>query len=180
MRATNRVAMRRVFAALTMMLLIASPSVAAPDPLAPLGFLVGTWAAATSGGSANATQTGSYTFARELNDHVLVRHSIAAGCTGPANYDCSHGDILYVYAEGADGALKAIYFDNEGHVIHYDVSTPAENAVVFLSPADPAKPQFRLTYTLKDGAMAGAFAVRPPGQIDWKPYLTWSGAKQAQ
>ena len=169
--------MTRVFAALTMMLLVACPSVAAPDPLAALNFLVGTWSATTSGGSANATQSGSYTFARELKDHVLVRHGTAADCTGPANYDCSHGDILYVYTD--DGSsLKAIYFDNEGHVIRYDVTTPAEGTAVFLSPADSGKPQFRLTYTLNGALMAGTFAVRPPGQTEWRPYLTWSGAKQ--
>jgi len=32
--------------------------------------------------------------------------------------------------------LKAIYFDNEGHVIHYDVSVPSPTTAVQSSPAD--------------------------------------------
>jgi hypothetical protein len=33
--------------------------------------------------------------------------------------------------EAAGSALKADYFDNEGHVIHYDVSTPKANECCF-------------------------------------------------
>ena len=51
----------------------------------------------------------------------------------PAKFDCSHGDLLYLFQDAAGTPLKAIYFDNEEHVIHYDVSTPASNRVVFLS-----------------------------------------------
>ena len=72
--------------------------------------------------------------------------------------------------------LKAIYFDNEGHVIHYDVSTPTPTTVTFLSdPATPA-PQFRLVYEKKDSVMFGKFQMHMPGQTDWKSYLEWSGA----
>jgi hypothetical protein len=39
-----------------------------------------------------------------------------------------------------------MYFDNEGHVIHYNVSTPDATTVVFLSDASGAGPQFRLMY----------------------------------
>ena len=72
--------------------------------------------------------------------------------------------------------LKAIYFDNEGHVIHYDVSTPTATTVMFLSdPATPG-PQFRLVYEKKDSVMFGKFQMHMPGQTDWKSYLEWSGA----
>ena len=87
------------------------------DAWAPLRFLVGNWEAKTAGGSAGASVSGSYAFQLELKEHVLVRHSSAAGCKGPADFDCEHGDVLYVYPEG--DRYKAIYFDNEGHVIQY-------------------------------------------------------------
>jgi hypothetical protein len=33
--------------------------------------------------------------------------------------------------EAAGSALKADYFDNEGHIIHYDVSTPHRRVLFF-------------------------------------------------
>ena len=96
----------------------------APDPFKGLGFLEQTWEANTNG-SAGVKASGTYTFRRELGGHVLVRHSSKdPGCKGPAAFDCEHGDVLYVFQEAPGQLLKAIYFDNEGHVIHYDVTTP--------------------------------------------------------
>jgi hypothetical protein len=72
--------------------------------------------------------------------------------------------------------LKAIYFDNEGHVIHYDVTTPDAVTAVFLSEPSSG-PQFRLTYQLHAGVMQGKFQIRMPGKADWQSYLDWSGPK---
>jgi len=114
-----------------------------------------------------------------LEGHVLARHSRTdAGCKGPENYDCEHGDLLYVYEEAPGQPLKAIYFDNEGHVIHYEVSTPAPGTVVFLSEPSRPGPQFRLAYELKDSVMSGRFQMRMPGQTEWRSYLEWSGRRK--
>jgi uncharacterized protein YaiE (UPF0345 family) len=144
--------------------------------LKPLTFLEGTWEAKTQQGTAGATAVGTYTFVRELGGHILARHSATADCKGPASYDCDHVDLLYVYQDGS--ALKAIYFDNEAHVIHYDVSTPDPNKVLFLSDPSIPGPQFRLAYERKDAVMSGKFQMRMPGQTEWKSYLEWSGAKK--
>jgi hypothetical protein len=144
----------------------------APDVWKPLRFLIGTWEAKTQGGSAGASGSGSYSFQLELRDHVLARHSNAAGCKGPADFDCEHGDLLYVYQDAAGQPFKAIYFDNEGHVIHYDVSIPSPTSILFLSG------QFRLSYELKGSTMYGKFQMRAPGQAEFKSYLEWSGAKK--
>jgi len=150
----------------------------APDPFKGLGFLEQTWEANTNG-SAGVKASGTYTFRRELGGHVLVRHSSKdPGCKGPAAFDCEHGDVLYVFQEAPGQLLKAIYFDNEGHVIHYDVTTPDASSVIFLSEASRPGPQFRLTYELKDAVMSGKFQVRMPGQTDWNSYLEWSGPKR--
>ena len=102
-------------------------------PWKPLGFLIGTWEAKTQGGSSGAAGSGTYSFQLELRDRVLARHSTNSGCKGPADFDCEHGDLLYVYPDAKPMSWKAIYFDNEGNVIHYDVSTPKPGAAVFLS-----------------------------------------------
>jgi hypothetical protein len=164
-------------------LLIAKPnsaqSSAEGDPWKALNFLEGTWTANTEGGTAGAKGSGTYTFQPELARHVLARHTDThAGCTGLANYDCQHSDLLYIYPESGNSRLKAIYFDNEGHVIHYDVSTPAPGSALFLSAASEPGPQFRLVYKLKDAIMSGKFEMRMPGQNDWKTYLEWSGTRK--
>jgi hypothetical protein len=142
-----------------------------------LRFLEGTWEAATQGGAARATASGSYSFRKELGGHTLARHSSAAGCKGPADFDCEHGDLLYIYPDG-QGPLKAIYLDNEGHVIHYNVTTPTPTSVVFISDGSTPGPRFRLLYELKEGVMSGKFQMQMPGKTDWTSYLEWSGRKQ--
>jgi hypothetical protein len=110
---------------------------------------------------------------------VLVRSSsVSAACSGPKSFDCEHSDVLYVYQEAQDQQLKAIYFDNEGHVIHYAVSTPDSTTAMFISEPSPSGPQFRLVYELKDVLMSGKFQMRMPGQAEWKSYLEWTGAKK--
>jgi hypothetical protein len=148
----------------------------APDSFASIHFLEGTWEAKGSG-PGGVSATGSYTFAPDLKSHVLVRRATtSAACKGPVTFDCDHSDILYVYPEA--GALGAIYFDNEGHVIHYAVTAPTPTSAVFLSDASQPGPQFRLTYELKSGMMTGRFQMRMPGAADWNTYLEWSGAKK--
>jgi hypothetical protein len=147
-------------------------------PWKPLGFLIGTWEATTHGGSSGAAGSGTYSFQLELREHVLARHSANSGCKGPADFDCEHGDLLYVYPDAKTMAWKAIYFDNEGNVIHYDVSTPKPGTAVFLSSPSLPGPQFRLSYELKGSIMQGKFQIRMPGQTEFKSYLEWSGERK--
>jgi len=150
---------------------------ATPDPWKALSFLEGTWEAKTQGDAGVAT-SGVYAFQMELNRHVMARHSSSdPGCKGPASFDCAHGDLLYIFQDLPGQPLKAIYFDNEGHVIHYDVTSPTPTSVVFLSEPAPG-PQFRLVYELKAAVMTGRFQMRMPGQSDWNSYLEWSGGKK--
>jgi hypothetical protein len=149
------------------------------DPWKALAFLEGTWDAHTQGGSAGAQGSGTYTFRPELKHHVLVRSSSgSADCSGPKSFDCEHSDVLYVYQEAQDQPLRAIYFDSEGHVIHYAVSTPDSTTAVFASEASPSGPQFQLVYQLNGTLMSGKFQMRMPGQTAWKSYLEWNGAKK--
>lgn len=139
----------------------------ASDPLQPLHFLEGTWTA--HGVGQGSTSYGTYIFQRELNGHVLGRHAKLASCNGPSDFDCQHNDLLYVFAEAPGQPLKAIFLDNEGHAIHYTVTTPDPKTALFLSDATGGGPQFRLMYTLKEGQMSGSFAMHMPGQTEWRP-----------
>jgi hypothetical protein len=145
----------------------------------PLNFLLGTWEAKTGGQKVQAA--GNYTFQLELNGTVMARRSDLASCKGPADFDCNHGDMLYLFHDAAQGpgdtGIRAIYFDSEGHVIHYLVSLPTPTTAVFQSVAGPG-PQFRLTYELAGNQMKGKFQVEPPGSATYQTYLEWSGGRK--
>lgn len=154
-----------------------SAAAATADPLKPLAFLEGTWDANVQNNAA-VKLSGRYSFGRELDGHILARHSTNdANCKAPASFDCAHGDLLYVFQDAPGSPLKADYFDNEGHVIHYDVSTPTPTSVLFLSAPSPG-PQFRLTYELSAGVLTGRFQMHMPGQSEWRTYLEWSGSRK--
>ncbi len=148
-----------------------------PDPWTGLRFLVGTWEAKTTGGFAQAQAHAGYAFRLELRGHILARHSRSGACIAPDDIDCQHNDLLYIYPAASGSGFEAIYFDNEGHVIRYGVSTPQPGTAVFLSdPAQPG-PQYRLSYGLLDGVMSGRFELRLPGQAAFTSYLEWSGKR---
>jgi hypothetical protein len=160
---------------------LSTPGAVAAEPgdaWRSLQFLVGTWEAKTQGGSSGTTGSGAYTFGLELKKHILARHSGAAYCKGSVDFDCNHADLLYVFQEAAGQSYKAIYFDSEGHVIHYDVSTPGPNRVIFVSNASLPGPQFRLSYALDGSVMTGKFQMRMPGQTEFTSYLEWSGTSK--
>ncbi len=148
-------------------------------PFQQLSFLIGTWEAKTVNNPAVAA-SGTYTFRAELNGHILARHSTSnsVACKGPADFDCEHGDLLYIYADAPGQPLHAIYFDNEGHVIHYTVTAPTATTAELLSDSSQPGPQFRLFYELKGAVMSGKFQMRMPGQHDWRSYLEWTGSKK--
>jgi hypothetical protein len=143
-----------------------------------LDFLKGTWVA-TAKGPNGVASTGTYTFRSELDHHVMARYSTRdANCKAPASFDCEHGDSLIIYEETPGQPLKAIYFDNEGHVIHYDVSVPTPGVAVFLSEPSGRGPQFRLQYELHGSDMSGKFEMKPSGQLKWTSYLEWNGPRK--
>ena len=154
---------------------------AKPDPWASLHFLIGTWEAKTTGGSARAQGAGNYSFQLKLAGHLLARHSGGGSCKGPEDYNCNHADLLYLYPEGPAGALRAIYFDNEGHVIHYVVEVnPSGKVVRFVSRVQAGEPRYRLTYREADkDLVTGQFELAPPGKPEaFDRYMEWSARRK--
>lgn len=125
-------------AALPLLLAMTLPALAAPPSL---DFLAGEWTGAGSGEPGKGM--GSFSFTSELQGQVLVRRSHSeypATAQRPATV---HEDLTVVYANRS----KAVYFDNEGHVIHYDITmNPDGRGATFLSTDPSPAPLFRLTY----------------------------------
>jgi hypothetical protein len=139
-----------------------------PDPFACVRFLEGEWVGEGTGAPGPASGTASFRF--ELEGGTLVRRSHADLPGGQGRPPSRHEDLLVIHPEGA--GLRALYLDNERHVIHYAV-TPlaAGEGAVFLS--EGPGPRFRMTYR-RSGADTAAFRfeVAGPGTPEaFVPYL---------
>jgi hypothetical protein len=136
-------------------------------------FLLGDWVGEGSGQPGQGS--GGFTFTLELEKRILVRRS-------RAEYPSySHEDLMIVYPDADPKRTRAIYFDNEGHVIEYAVTfSPDGNTVTFLSAATPAAPRFRLTYTKSAAAaLKIKFEIAPPGKPEaFSTYLEASARRR--
>jgi hypothetical protein len=145
-----------------------------PAELKPLAFLVGEWDSSGSGEPGAAT--GVAAFRWSLQERVMVRTSFAEYSAAGGRPASRHDDFLIIYVSGA--AVRADYYDSEGHVIRYSVQSPAPGQAVFLSDAAAGEPRFRLTDTQNaDGGLDGRFESADPGTTVFKSYLTWHSRK---
>jgi hypothetical protein len=144
-----------------------------------LGSLVGTWSGEGTGDPGSGT--GGFSFSWDLQQRVLIRKSHAdypAAADRPA---FSHQDLTIVYRDTETGLAKAIYFDNEGHVINYAVSaSPDARSIVFLSEIAPSMPRYRLTYTMTgDEGIRMTFEIAPPDKPDsFRTYIQAGARRQ--
>jgi hypothetical protein len=168
--------MHRLLACASLLLSVGATAAAQPESLSQLKFLLGEWEAVDTG----PAEAGAFTFRLAVQDHLMVRTNQA---TYPATSDrpaSRHDDLMVIYGENR--ALKAEYFDSEGHVIRYVVRSSASNVVVFISELSPGSPQYRLTYaTTGDGLLTGRFEIAAPGAPDdFKPYLSWKARRRRE
>ena len=153
----------------TLVLLIGACALSAQPPLERILFLLGNWASDTDTELGHATALS--TFAQELDRRILTRRGSTKYTSGK-NAGQQHDDLLIVYPEGPDGGMKAIYFDAEGHVIHYTVTIPEPNTAVFDSdPAQPG-PRYRLTHKVTGRQMETKLEVAAPGQANYQTYVS--------
>lgn len=140
-----------------------------------LNFLVGDW---VGGGSGEPGQgAGSFSFTPDLQQHIIVRRAHSEYPASGNKPAIVHDDLLIVYSDQA----KAIYFDNEGHVIHYDITTDLpKKTATFLSTDPSPMPLFRLTYVQpSDNQLTITFEISPTGKTqDFKTYLTGAATRK--
>jgi hypothetical protein len=117
--------------------------------------------------------TGRFSFQPALDGKILVRKSRTEYPAKPGEKSGSvHEDLMIVYRLPDEKNCRAIYFDNEGHVIRYGIVFGAETAsVAFESEGSSQETRFRLTYRLRGANdLETVFAIAPPGQ-EYKTYL---------
>jgi len=133
------------------------------DNWEPFRFLIGEWTGKGSGSPGEAS--GAFSFSFDLDEKVLVRKNRA---DYPATKDkpaYSHTDLMVIYKEGAE--TRALYFDNEGHIIHYTVTVTKGQPthVTFLGDISPTAPRFRFVYNkVNNDNMTFQFDFAPPGK----------------
>jgi hypothetical protein len=126
-------------------------------------FLLGEWEGGHEGDPGQGY--GRFSFSFELDQNILVRRNRTVFPPTLEREGYTHDDLLIIYTEFT-GLKRAIYFDNEEHVIHYEVSvSPDQNSFILVSDPAPSIPQFRFTY-IKTGknALNARFEIAPPGQ----------------
>ena len=131
---------------------------------APLAFLTGEWVGEGTGTPGEGI--GGFSFLPEQDGRILVRKSHADYPATKEKPAYSHTDLTIVYRDSGETQLRAIYFDDEGHTIHYVVEPSADgNSVQFMSEALALQPQYRLTYRKTgDDRIAIKFEIAPPGK----------------
>lgn len=118
---------------------------------------------------------GSFTFKHDLDDKILLRKNHSAY---PATKDrpaVSHDDLMIIYP--GNNSPRAIYFDNEGHVINYSINL-SENAITLINDKVQGVPVFRLTYSLLGAqSVSIKFEMSQDGE-KFKTYLEGSARKR--
>ena len=127
--------------------------------LAKFKFLIGEWLG-SEGGSISGQGEGASNFRFDLDSNVIVRENYAQYPAQNDNPAYTHKDLMLIYYQSSKP--KAIYFDNEKHVINYNIEL-SDNKVIFTSEEIKGIPQFRLSYEREgDNKMKLYFDIAPP------------------
>lgn len=124
-------------------------------------FLLGEWVLGDGGGKPGQATAAGASFTLDLQGQVIVRKNHSEYASAEGKPPVIHDDLMTIYKEGE--VARAIYWDTEGHTIHYTARLSDDGKkIVFLS--DPtAGPRFRLTYeSLRPKIVKVSFEFAPP------------------
>jgi hypothetical protein len=142
---------------------------------AKLNYLNGNWKGEGSGKPGEGT--GYFSFKLDLDKKIMIRNSHSEY---PATKDkplIVHNDLMILYVNNAGNPDRAIYFDNEGHVINYSISFPNDSDIVFTSDKISNMPVFRLTYSkINNNTLNITFEMSQDG----KNYVTYVKGKSVR
>jgi len=137
--------------------------------------LIGEWKGEGSGQPGEGGGTFSFHF--DLDQKILVRKGHSEYPATAQKPKIIHDDLMIIYADSSSGApSKAIYFDNEGHLIHYTITYP-EKSIILTSEKTANAPVFRLTYTLLENQ---TFHTKFEMSADGEKFMTYLEGNSAR
>lgn len=160
------------------------PAVEHPAPLsraerAPVVFapvwdaLVGRWLGqgdVADGGKGGLV--GAASFEYELDGRVMTRRNVADYPAVDGHAGLHHEDLMTIYPAPDGLHAEAMYYDNEGHVIHYAATWASDGrSLVMLSFPEDGAPRYRLTWRFVGfDRLALTFDVAAPGTVEFSSY----------
>ena len=135
---------------------------------------MGDWVA--EGGGDTGAGTGSFSFHPDLQGRVLVRKNVADYPAQSGRPAYRHDDLMIIYPDAQGRPARAIFFDNESHVINYTVQTASDGrGAIFVGDIKAGEPRFRLSYRVAGDKVEGLFEIAPPGKPEaFAKYLQWT------
>jgi len=125
-------------------------------------WLLGKWEGEGSGRPGQGK--GYFSFEYILNNKVIERKSHSEYPSQDKSSTLVHDDVMLIYPDSSGRPGKAIYLDNEGHVINYKIAY-SDQSIIFLSEKTTQNLVFRLTYTrLSDGEVNTRFEFAQNGK----------------
>lgn len=140
-------------------------------------WLMGEWVGEGSGQPGQGG--GTFSFSYELDKNVIVRKSHSEYPAAEKKPAVIHDDLMIVYPDVKENSSQAIYFDNEGHVIHYRV-TYSDKSITFTSEKTDNAPVFRLVYALLDSGMVNTKFEMSRDGVKFFTYLEGKSKKVNQ
>ena len=144
-----------------------------------LGWLVGDWTDDWRRGEPGLATAGGESWSPQLGGQILVR---ACWCEYPATAAepaFRHDDLLVVFRD-FDAQLRAVFWDNHGHVIRYATAAIDPDHLGFTFESDPSipGPRQRLHYRADGiGHLGADFNLQLPGTTSYSPYLEWASSR---
>lgn len=137
-------------------------------------WLIGEWKGEGSGKQGQGT--GVFSFTPDLNREIIVRknHTDFPSSNGKPAF--VHEDLLIVYPDPSGIEDKAIYFDNEGHTIKYNISYK-DNTIVLSSEKVTGTPFFRLIYAKIDSQTVNVSFEMSQDGVTFNKYLEGKSIK---
>jgi hypothetical protein len=134
-------------------------------------YFLGEWTG--EGEGAPGQGSGGFRFDFDLQGQILLRRNFAEYPATAEKPAYRHDDLMIIYRDPAQG-FRAMYWDNEGHIIFYAAEfSQDKNKLTLLGDIMPSAPRFRFTYQkVNDDVMGIKFEIAPPGKPeDFSPYI---------
>lgn len=125
-------------------------------------WLLGEWVGEGSGKPGQGS--GWFSLTPDLDSTILVRKNHAEYPATKEQPRIVHDDLMIISPAVQGRAAKAVYYDNEGHVIEYGI-TQTDTSITFTSSRAANTPVFRLTYVRRpEGNINVSFLMSQDGE----------------